>query len=104
LTGLLEREADRVQSSIQTIFSERIDLEMVGRAVRRGDLLRRQIHRQLIAFAGRHALEERLDFWPCQHHGENTVLKAVVVEDIREAGGEDATKPLIEQRPGRMFA
>jgi hypothetical protein len=93
---MLEREADRVQSSIEAIFSKRIDLKMIGRPVRRGDLLRCQVHCQLIAFTGRHAFEQGLDFRSLQHHRENAVLKAVVVEDVREAGGEDATEPLVE--------
>ena len=45
----------------------------------------------------------RQDLVGLQHHRQNAVLEAVVVEDVGKARRDDATEALIQQRPGGMF-
>src|SRR5882724_373682 len=104
LVFLAEREAHFVRAGEQAFLAERIDREIVGRAVRRRDGLRLQIDHDMRT---RGCLEqpaqcranlERLD------DRQETVLEAVVEEDVAEARRDHGAEAVIVKRPHRMLA
>ena len=86
------------------MLAERIDLERVLHAIGADQGLRGEIHGQRIA-PGRLALrEQRIDFMRGENDRQQSVLEAVVVEDIGEAGGDHRAEAVFVQRPRRVFA
>src|SRR5690606_19190930 len=81
---VLQRNADVVQSFQQAVAPERIDLERKRQVVviRDGALL--QVDGELVPRRGLGAAEELVDLLLGQPHGQNAVLEAVVVEDVRK--------------------
>ena len=93
---MLERQTDGIESAIETVFSERVDLESVGCSVRSCDPLVAEIHCQGIALCLESRIDEGQHFLRLQDDGQDTVLETVVVKNIGEAGGDHAPESLIE--------
>ena len=62
-----------------------------------------QINRQFIGFVLRFAFKEFLNLFFRQPNRQITVLKTVVIEDIRETGRKNDPESIIINGPGSMF-
>ena len=100
---MLQRQADGVEPAIQTVFSERVDLEASAGAVWGDYRLVSKIHGQLVSGRRNNPLHHGQDFVGFQHDRQDAVLEAVVVKNVGEARCDDATEALVEERPGGMF-
>src|ERR1700730_3164150 len=81
-----------------------VDLELQRQPEVVGHRTRLQIDRKPIARMGGSAGEEVVDLCLVQADGQHTILEAVVVEDVGEAGRKKNAEAVILQRPGSMFA
>src|SRR5690606_20620472 len=100
---LLQGQADVVQAVEQAVLAEGVDLEGMLHAVGPGHRLRGEVDRQRIALVRRALREQRIDLVVGQHDRQQSVLEAVVVEDVGEAGRDDGAEAVFLQRPRRMF-
>src|SRR5882724_1577485 len=104
LVFLAEREAHFIGAGEQAFLAERINREIVRGAVRHRDGLRLQIDHDMRTRgcleqpAERRANLERL------HDRQETVLEAVVEEDVAEARCDHGAEAVIVKRPHRMLA
>src|SRR5213080_4426520 len=80
------------------------DFELEHQAVLIGDRLVRQVYSQRITFFFFRALEEFLDLLFGQRSGKNPVLEAIVVKNVRIARGNDHSKTVVLDAPGRVLA
>src|ERR1700733_1683880 len=101
---LLQRQADIVEPVHQTALAERIDLEFHRAAVGAADFLIGQINGQGRVRAALGIVEQFVEVFLGNADRQNTVLEAVIVEDVAERGRDDAADAEIEQRPRRMLA
>src|SRR6516162_10603341 len=93
--GLLHGEADIVQPVQQAMLAEGIDVEMDAPAIRPGDLLLLEIDGDDGVGAALGVVHQLVDLGLGQLDGQDAVLEAVVVEDVREARSDDAAYPEI---------
>src|ERR1700722_3366395 len=96
--ALAEGEGELVDALDEAILPERIDLEAIDCAIRRGNLLRREIDNHLRA---RRRCEPRTE--PCalflaQHNRQHAILEAIVEEDVAEARRDKSADTVIMQR------
>src|SRR5882757_3270870 len=101
---LLHGQPDIVEAVQQAVLAEGVDLEMHRAAVGTLDLLLLEVDLDDgIGAAARivHQLGDDLLRHPDR---QDAVLEAVVVEDVGEILGDDATDAEIEQRPGSVLA
>src|SRR5690606_28332530 len=101
---LLQGQADVVQAVEQAVPAEGVHLEAVLHAVRTGDRLRFQVHGQGVALAGLALAEQLVHHIGRQHHRQQAVLEAVVVEDVGKARRDDRAEAVLLQRPRRVLA
>ena len=99
-----QSQVDVVEALDQTLLAEGVDLELDDAAVGTADLLRRQIDRQRRVGAALGVVHELGKVFARDLDGQNAVLEAVVIKDVRKVGGDHAADTEVEQRPGRMFA
>src|ERR1700752_3381838 len=105
LVRVREREGDLVDPVQQAMLAERFDLEAKDvRAVERGNALLLEIDGEPESRKGFGLVEELVDLMRRQDDGEQTVLEAVVEEDVAERGRNERAKPVVEQRPRRVLA
>src|SRR6201996_7607145 len=97
-------ETDIVPAVHQTLLAEGIDFELHDAAIRPADFLIFQIDGDERIGAAFRVVHQLVDDLLRQRDGQDAVLEAVVVENIREAGREDHAKAEIQQPPRRVFA
>src|SRR4029078_11080092 len=100
---VLQRQSDGVETSIQTVFSEGVDLEATMSIVRGGHRLVPEVYRQLIRGRRKDVVHHCQDLVGLQHNRQHAVLEAVVVEDVDKPRRNDTAESLVEERTGRMF-
>src|SRR5262249_50072982 len=100
---MLQGQSDRVETPIQAVFSEGVDLETGPCPVRGGHRLVTKVHGQLVTGRGQDVMDHRQDLVGLQHQRQNAVLEAVVVEDVCETRCDDTTEALVEERPRGML-
>mmetsp|Transcript_21133 Transcript_21133/g.29051 ORF Transcript_21133/g.29051 Transcript_21133/m.29051 type:complete len:599 (+) Transcript_21133:398-2194(+) len=93
---------DVVQAVHQLVLARGVQLERDLLAVGADDDLVGQVHLQLEPGLG--IRQQGGHQRPLQHDGQHAVLEAVVVEDVREGGGNDGLDALVLDRPGRVLA
>ena len=102
--GMLQCQADLVQTVDQAVLAERIDLEAADHVpVHPLDRLLRQVDDQLEAEEGLDVGEHLIDFRLREPDRQQAVLEAVVEEDVGEARRDHAPESVVVQRPRRMF-
>src|SRR6185437_9308528 len=97
-------QADIVPAIEQALLAEFIDLERDHAAVRTADLLLLQIDRDDGVGTALGIVHQLVDLGLGQLDRQDAVLEAVAIEDVGEAGRDDAANAEIQQRPGRMLA
>src|SRR5689334_12466723 len=102
---LLEGQRQLVPAGEEPVLAEPVDLEADrgadGGAVRRGDGLRLQVHRQPRAGPCGERLPQCGRGLRRYHDRQRTVLEAVLEEDVAEARADHDPDAVIEQRPHR---
>src|SRR5438477_8268428 len=86
------------------MLAEGIDVEMQAPAVRPGDLLFFQVDLQNGVGTALGIVHQQIDIALRELDRQDAVLETVVVENVGEAGGDDAVDAEIEERPRSMFA
>src|SRR5581483_304632 len=102
--ALLEGEADILEPVQQAMLAESVDLELHAAAIGAGDLLLLEVDREDRVGAARSVVHQLVENVLGDLDRQNAVLEAVVVEDVGEAGGDDAADAEIQERPGRVLA
>ena len=98
-------QTDIVPAVEQTVLAKRVDLEAeCQRAVGRRHRLALEIDHQLETRKCRHFVEQPIDLGLAQTDREQSVLETVVEKDIGIAWRHHGAKPVVGQRPGRVFA
>ena len=103
LVRLFHGQANIVQTIKQTILAERVHLKADLAAIGALDGLGCQIDRQGRVGAALGVIHQLVELFLRDLDRQDAVLEAVVVEDIGEAGGNDAADAEIQQRPGRVL-
>ena len=88
----------------QAVLAEGVDVERDHAAVGAADLLRREVDGQRGVGAAPRVVHQLVEVLLRDHDRQDAVLEAVVVEDVGEAGGDDAANAEVEQRPRRVLA
>src|SRR5437588_8729586 len=104
LVGMGECPADVVQTFEQCLLTELVNLKVQDAFVRRRHGLCRQIHTQDIVFSGLCFSYQPSHSRFVKGDWQNTVVKAVVVEDVGEAGSNNAAETILANSPRGMFA
>ena len=86
------------------MLTEGVDVKSDHPAVWSADLLLLEVHGELGVGAAAGVFHQRLKLFRLHLDGQNAVLEAVVVEDVCEAGRDDAAYAEVEQCPRRMLA
>lgn len=100
---MFQGHADFIQAFQESSAAERLDFKTRQKTAVTGDLALFQIHGE-VEVTGFIAGFERRDFRAPQGHGENSVLDAVVGEDIGERRRDDDPETVITQRPYGVLA
>ena len=96
--------ADVVEALEEDFFARRRNFKFVNQAVAVADSLIGKIDGKGIAFFFFGALEEFFDLLLGEFGGQNSVLEAVVVEDVGVTGSEDYAESVIADGPRGVFA
>jgi hypothetical protein len=99
-----QREADVVPPLQQAFAPEGIDTETDLQAGVVAERIGREVDSELVPHSGFGAPKEIVHLGLGEGDGEDSVLEAVVVEDIRVAWRDQGAKPVIEDCPRRVFA
>src|ERR1700690_2533883 len=99
-----QRLSDIVEAHEQDLLARPSDFEAEFEAVIILHGLARQIHLQGIALFFFGALKELFDLRFAEFGGQDSVLEAIVIENIRVAGSKDYPKTVIANGPGSMLA
>ena len=83
---------------------ELVEVELHRAAVRPADFLGFEVDGERGVGAARGVVHQLFQIFRADDDRQDAVLEAVVVEDVGEAGRDDAADAEIEQRPGRMLA
>src|SRR3954447_13599031 len=103
LFGVLQREADFIKPMQQAVLAKRLDVESEARARWSSYALLLEVHGQAIA---RHCIDlpkQLVDRRGIEHQRKQSVLEAVVEEDIGIARRDHRAKAIVHQRPGGML-
>src|SRR5258708_18153195 len=101
---MLHGRADIVEALEQDFLAGRGNFKFKDEAVLVGDSLVRQIHRERIAFLFFGTLEDFVYLLFGERRRKNTVLKAIIVENVGVAGGNDDAEAVVFDAPGSVFA
>src|SRR4030095_7748829 len=101
---LLQSQADVVETVEEAVLAEGIELEFYAATVGAADLLLLKIDGDDGVGAALGVVHQLVDLALRQLDRQDAVLEAVVVEDVGEAGRDDAADAENEQRPRRMAA
>ena len=82
------------------MLAKRIEIEAHGFAVRTADGLGGEIDGENSVGAVLGIAHQQIDLIGRQGYRQDPVLKAIIIENIGEARGDDAADTEIEQRPG----
>ena len=96
-------QANIVQSAYVAILAKRVNIKIKDFTVVKMNLLRRQVHRHLIAVSGINICKQAVNRIFIQHNGEHTVFEAVTEKDIRKARRQYHTNTMIQQCPYSML-
>src|SRR3546814_2236725 len=83
--------------------TSRVDIETDRAAVGAGNLLGLEVDREDRIGTARRVIHQLVQVVLTDDDRQDAVLEAVVVEDVGEAGGDDAADSEVEKSPGRMF-
>ena len=92
-------EADVVPTVEETAAPEGVDLEVVGHSAVSLDLLLLQVNRHLKAGGFSNAPKNGFHLLLGEAHREQTVLEAVVEEDVCKRRSDDAAEAVVQQGP-----
>lgn len=98
---LLQGEADVIEAVEKAVLAERVNLEVDLGATSAGDSLSLKVNLEVLDVLS--GLHEGVNILLGKNDGEDTVLKAVVEEDITEGGGDDAAEAHVEKTPGSVL-
>ena len=96
-------EADIVPTVEEAAASEGIDLEAVAHPAFSLNLLLLQVNRHPKASRFSNALKNGFHLLLGKPHREQAVLEAVVEEDVRKRGSDDATEAVVQKGPRGVF-
>src|SRR6202165_6260089 len=100
---MAQRPANIIKSLEQGVFPKAVNVEMNFAPIGCGDGLSGKVNVQFVAFGGLHCCEEFTHDGGIQCDGQDTVIEAVVIEDVCETRGDEATKTIIVDSPGGVF-
>src|SRR3984885_4450186 len=101
--GFDQGEANVVEALYETLLAEGIDLKLDDPAVGTADLLCGEIDGQRRIRAALGVVLELGEIFGRDPDRQDAVLEAIVIEDVREVGCDDATDAEVEERPGRVL-
>src|ERR1700720_4353236 len=102
--GLLQGQTDIVETVREAMFAERVDIEGDDSAIGAANFLGFEINRERRIGAALGVIHELGEVVWRDNDRKNTVLEAVVVENIGKTRRNDAADSKVEERPGRMLA
>src|SRR3984893_16274090 len=102
--GLLEGQAGIVETVREAMFAERVDIESDDAAIGAANFLGFEIYRERRIGAELGVIHELGEVFWRNNDRKNTVLEAVVIENIGKTRRDDAADPKVEERPGSMLA
>src|SRR5712691_3148460 len=100
---VLQCETDVVQTIEQAMAYKIVDGELRAKALIVMYLALLQVDGELVIFYLAGAPHHFSSFILAQEHGEETIFRAVVGEDVGEGRGNDGAESEIRQRPDRML-
>src|SRR3990170_8531656 len=109
LLVLLERQGDLVEPVQQRVAPELVRARVLMHHERRLEALRvghiaaLQVHRQLVAGRPLRLPHDGVHLLLSHDHGHESVLEAVLVEDVREAGRDHRPNAVLPHRPHRVL-
>src|SRR5215211_44374 len=99
-----ERQPHVVEPLEETLPAELVYLEGGREALSVAHLTTFEVYGQAVALKLSRAPHEFGDLLVLERDGEHAVLRAVVLEDVGEGGGDDCAEAVVEQGPGRVLA
>src|ERR1700730_17458480 len=102
--GLLQGQAGIVETVREAMFAERVDIEVDDAAIGAANFLGFEIDRERCIGAALGVIHELGEVYWRNNDRKNTVLEAVVIENIGKTRRDDAADSKVEERPGSMLA
>src|SRR6202171_2442508 len=102
--GFLQGQAGIVETVREAMFVERIDIEGDDAAIGAANFLGFEIDRERRIGAALGVIHELGEVFWRNNDRKNTVLEAVVIENIGKTRRDDAADSKVEERPGSMLA
>src|SRR5690554_1460775 len=102
--GLLQSQADFIKTVNQAMLAEWLDIECQFAIVRCNDHLAFEVDTQFVANKGLRFIEQPRHLQLGQDDRQQTILIAVVEENVGVAGRNDGAKAILRQCPGCVLA
>ena len=101
---VLQRQSDIVQSVQQAVTDELIDLEVCQKTLLIANLALLQVNGEMVSVHFPRPPHGFSDLVFAQDHGQETVLAAIVGENISKRWCDDSAESKVAKRPHRMLA